>query len=74
MLTLGYTPSVVNLDITDIRHPKLIGEVKLIPPFPNTLTQSIHTVVPLWDRKLIAGHPRGALRGRFRLGHLDPAG
>lgn len=59
MLTLGYTPSVINLDISDIRHPKMIGEVKLIPPFPNTLTQSIHTVVPLWDRKLLyfSGEP-----------------
>jgi len=59
MLTLGYTPSVVNLDITDIRNPKLIGELKLIPPFANTLTQSIHTVVPLWDRKLLywSGEP-----------------
>jgi hypothetical protein len=59
MLTLGYTPSVVNLDITDPSKPKLIGELKLIPPFANTLTQSIHTVVPLWDRKLLywAGEP-----------------
>jgi hypothetical protein len=59
MLTLGYTPSILNLDITDIRNPKVMGELKLIPPFPNTLTQSIHTVVPLWDRKLLywSGEP-----------------
>ena len=59
MLTLGYTPSVINLDISDIRNPKLIGELKLIPPFANTLTQSIHTVVPFWDKKLLywAGEP-----------------
>jgi hypothetical protein len=59
MLTLGYTPSVVNLDITDVARPRLIGELKLIPPFANTLTQSIHTVVPLRDGKLLywSGEP-----------------
>jgi hypothetical protein len=59
MLTLGYTPSVLNLDISDPSRPKVIGELKLIPPFVNTLTQSIHTVVPLWDRKLLyfSGEP-----------------
>jgi hypothetical protein len=53
MLSLGYTPAVVNLDITDITRPKLLGKLTMIPPFANTLTQSIHTVLPLWDRKLL---------------------
>jgi hypothetical protein len=53
MLTAGYTPSIINLDITDIAHPKPIGRLTLIPPFANTLTQSIHTVVPLWDRQML---------------------
>jgi hypothetical protein len=53
MISMGYTPAVVNLDISDIAHPKMIGQLKMIPPFANTLTQSIHTVVPLWDRRLL---------------------
>lgn len=59
MLTLGYTPAVVNLDISDISHPRPIGEVKLIPPLADTATQSIHTAIPFWDRKLIyfSGEP-----------------
>jgi hypothetical protein len=77
MLTLGYTPSVVNLDISDIRNPKLIGEVKLIPPMPNTLTQSIHTTVPLWDRKLIyfSGEPmkRNCTEPMSYVGFIDNA-
>lgn len=75
MLTLGYTPSVVNLDISDIAHPKLMGEVKLIPPLANTLTQSIHTVVPLWDRKLIyfSGEPmkRNCTEPQSMVGFID---
>lgn len=75
MLTLGYTPSVVNLDISDIRNPKMIGELKLIPPFVNTLTQSIHTVIPLWDRKLLyfSGEPmrRNCQEGFTPAGFID---
>lgn len=77
MLTLGYTPSIVNLDITDIRNPKLIGELKLIPPFANTLTQSIHTVVPFWDRKLLywSGEPmkRNCNEAMSYVGFIDNA-
>ena len=77
MLTLGYTPSVVNLDITDIAHPKMIGEVKLIPPFVNTLTQSIHTVVPLREGKLLywSGEPmrRNCMEPMSYAGFIDNA-
>jgi hypothetical protein len=52
-ITTGYTPSVINLDISDIAHPKLIGEVRMSPPFAEVGTQSVHSVLPLWDRKLI---------------------
>ena len=75
MLTLGYTPSVINLDITDISKPKLIGEVKLIPPFPNTATQSVHSVIPLWDRHLIyfSGEPmkRNCNEPQTPIGFID---
>ncbi len=53
MITTGYTPSVINLDISDISKPKLIGEVVMSPPFADVGTQSVHSVLPLWDRKLI---------------------
>jgi len=53
MLVMGYTPSVVNLDISDIAHPRLMGSLSLIPPFPDTGAQSVHTVVPYWARGLL---------------------
>lgn len=62
MITMGYTPYVVNLDISDIRHPKLIGETQMIPPFAYNGTQSVHTAIPYWNRKLIyvSGEPKAA--------------
>ena len=48
--TIGYTPSVLNLDISDVAHPKMIGEVQMRPPFAEVGTQSVHSVLPLWDR------------------------
>jgi hypothetical protein len=53
MASMGYTPGAINLDITDIAHPKLIGKLTLIPPFADTGTQSVHSVLPLWDRHLL---------------------
>jgi hypothetical protein len=53
MISTGYTPSVINLDISDIEHPKLIGEAVMSPPFADVGTQSVHSVLPLWDRKLL---------------------
>jgi hypothetical protein len=53
MLTAGYTPDVVNLDISDPSQPKLIGSLQITPPFASVGSQSVHTVLPLWDRKLL---------------------
>jgi hypothetical protein len=50
--TLPYTPDLVNLDMTDPTDPKLIGRLHFTPPFASVGIQSIHTVLPLWDRKL----------------------
>ena len=47
MLTMGYTPDLVNLDISDIAHPKLIGRLTLTPPFVYNGLQSVHTGEPL---------------------------
>lgn len=62
MLTLGYTPDVLNLDISDIEHPKVIGRLQMIPPFAYNVTQSVHTVLPYWDRRLlyVNGEPKKA--------------
>ena len=53
MLSAGYTPDVVNLDISDPTQPKLIGKLQITPPFASVGGQSVHTVLPLWDRKLL---------------------
>jgi hypothetical protein len=52
MATFGYTPDLVNLDISDPANPKLIGRLHLTVPFASVGMQSIHSVLPLWDRKL----------------------
>jgi len=53
MLTTGYVPDVVNLDISDPTQPKLIGKLQITTPFASVGSQSLHTTLPLWDRKLI---------------------
>lgn len=51
--TMGYTPDIVNLDISDPANPKLIGRLTMVPPFMYAGNQSLHTVLPIWNRKLI---------------------
>jgi len=53
MLTMGFSPGIVNLDISDPSKPKEIGRLDFSPPFINAGSQSIHTVLPLWDRNLL---------------------
>ena len=53
MLTTGYMPEVVNLDITDPSQPKVIGRLQMTPPFASVRAQSLHTVLPFWDRQLL---------------------
>ncbi len=53
MISTGFTPDVVNLDITDIAQPKLIGRLTMTPPFIYAGAQAVHSVLPLWDRKLL---------------------
>ena len=53
MATMGYHPDIINLDISDIAHPKLIGSLTMTPPFADNGSQSEHTVLPFWDRKLL---------------------
>jgi hypothetical protein len=45
-LTLGYTPALVNLDISDVESPKVIGRLDFSPLAP-VGTQAIHTVAPV---------------------------
>jgi hypothetical protein len=51
--SLPYTPDVVNLDLTDPTSPKLIESLHFTPPFASVGIQSVHTVLPLWDRNLL---------------------
>jgi hypothetical protein len=53
MISVGYYPDIVNLDISDIAHPKLIGSLTMTPPFADNGSQSEHSVLPFWDRKLL---------------------
>jgi len=53
MASMGYAPAVINLDISDIINPKLIGRLNFSPPFAQVGAQSLHTVLPLWDRNLL---------------------
>jgi hypothetical protein len=53
MASLPYTPDVVNLDLSDPTNPKLIGRLRVTPPFASVGTQSVHSVLPLWDRNLL---------------------
>ncbi|MCC7463861.1 MAG: hypothetical protein IT480_15540 [Gammaproteobacteria bacterium] len=46
LLTLGYTPAFINLDISDPVHPRLLGRLDFAPLAP-VGTQAVHTVVPL---------------------------
>lgn len=59
-LIVGFTPDVVNLDISDITQPKLIGKVQMIGPFAYNVMQSVHTVIPYWDKKIlyVSGEPK----------------
>ncbi|MDB5594062.1 MAG: hypothetical protein JWM36_1023 [Hyphomicrobiales bacterium] len=51
--TFGFTPEVVNVDISDPANPKLIGKLTMSPPFMYAGNQTVHTVLPLWDRKIL---------------------
>ena len=47
-LTLGYTPALVNLDISDPASPKLIGRLEF-SPLPPVGTQAVHTAAPIGE-------------------------
>jgi hypothetical protein len=51
--SMGYAPGVINLDISDIAHPKLIGQLNFTPPFISAGSQSEHTVLPLWSKQML---------------------
>ena len=53
MISTGYAPDVMNIDISDPANPKLLGKLHITNPFANVGSQSVHTVLPLWDRKLL---------------------
>lgn len=57
---LGFTPDMVSLDISDKSNPRVIGRLQIVPPFVNNVTQSVHSVIPYWDRGLVyvVGEPK----------------
>jgi hypothetical protein len=63
MASLGFTPDIINLDISDPAQPKLIGRLPVVPPFLYAGNQSVHTVLPFWDRKLLFASSEVRLAG-----------
>ena len=63
MASMGYAPGVINLDISDIANPKLVGRLDFSPPFINVGSQSSHSVLPLWDRKMVFAMSEAAAEG-----------
>jgi hypothetical protein len=63
MASVGYMPDIINLDISDIAHPKLIGSLTMTPPFPSVGIQSEHTVLPFWDRILLNASSEASASG-----------
>jgi hypothetical protein len=52
---VGYTDLVVILDISDIAHPKVIGELQTSPPFRPGGTSN-HDVLPIPGKNLLFAH------------------
>jgi hypothetical protein len=55
---LGYGPSVVVLDISDVSSPKQIGRLDFVPPFKAGIT--VHDVLPIPGRQLLFAHSEGS--------------
>jgi len=53
MASMGYAPALINLDITDNRQSQADRTAHLSPPFLAAGSQSLHSVLPLWDRNLL---------------------
>jgi hypothetical protein len=51
--SMGFAPGVINLDISDIAHPRLIGRLDFSPPFISAGSQSIHSVLPIPGKDLL---------------------
>ena len=68
--SLGYTPDVINLDISDPTNPKLIGKLHITEPFASVGMQSVHTVLPLWDLQPPLRQLRSA-EGKMRRQRLE---
>jgi hypothetical protein len=53
---LGYSPAVVILDISDIAHPKVLGQLTVSPPFGTNIP--VHDVMPV-GKDLLFAHAEG---------------
>lgn len=49
-LAMAFSPGLVHVDISNPAAPREIGRLDFSPPFLNAGSQSLHTVLPLWDR------------------------
>jgi hypothetical protein len=55
---LGYGPSVVTLDISDVAHPKMLGRLDFVPPFKGGIT--LHDVALIPGKPLLFAHSEGS--------------
>ena len=58
MAVEAYTPNLINLDMTDVANPKLIGHLQFIPPFQVTRgkdphARHLHSALPLWEKGIV---------------------
>ncbi len=53
LLTMAFSPGLVILDISNPAAPKEVGRLDFSPPFINAGSQSLHSVLPLWDRQML---------------------
>ena len=53
LAAMAFSPGLVLLDISNPASPKEVGRLDFSPPFINAGSQSLHTVLPLWDRNLL---------------------
>ncbi len=59
---VGYGPSVVSLDISDIAKPKLVGRLDFSPPFGGLV---VHDVLKVPGKPLLYAHGEGTGGGDF---------
>lgn len=70
-MVMAFQPYVLNMDVTDITRPTVIGKLQLVPPFPDVGAQSLHTALPYWDKGLLYVSGEARFPGCTKGEHLE---